>query len=98
MPHGIIAEDQPSPVGLSDAVRPVHLECLTARLGKLLGAFARVDDAHTAGHGGVIGYDSDDRGEVEDFVGNDPFTEAGRFESVTISRCRKAFFDDGRLV
>jgi hypothetical protein len=49
-------------------------------------------------HGGVIVYDSEDRGEVEDFVANDPFTKAGLFESVTISRCRKAFFNYERLI
>jgi hypothetical protein len=43
-------------------------------------------------------YDSEDRGEVEDFVANDPFTKAGLFESVTISRCRKAFFNYERLI
>jgi hypothetical protein len=95
MPHGIIAKDQPGPVGLRDSLRPVHLERLTARLGKLLGAFARVDDAHTAGHAGVIGYDSDGRGEVTDLVADEPLPKAGRLESVAISRCRTAFCHNG---
>ena len=98
MPYVIIAKDKPGSVALRNEVRPVHLEYMSAHLGKLLGAFAQVDDANTAVHGGVIVYDSDDRGEVEEFVANDPFTKAGLFESVTISRCRKAFFNYERLI
>jgi uncharacterized protein len=98
MPHVIITKDKPYSVALRNEVRPVHLEYMTARLDKLLGAFAQVDDANTTVHGGVILYDSDDRAEVEDFVANDPFTRAGLFESVTISRCRKTFFNYERLI
>jgi uncharacterized protein len=98
MPYVIITKDKPNAVGLRNEVRPEHLEYMTARLDRLLGAFAQVDDANTAVHGGVIVYDSDDRSEVEDFVANDPFTKAGLFESVTISRCRKAFFNYERLI
>jgi uncharacterized protein YciI len=98
MPYVIIAKDKPDSVALRNEVRPVHLEYMSAHLSKLLGAFAQVDDANTTVHGGVIVYDSDDRGEVEDFVANDPFTKAGLFESVMISRCRKAFFNYERLI
>jgi uncharacterized protein YciI len=98
MPYVIIAKDKPDSVSLRDEVQPVHLEYMTANLSKILGAFAQVDDADTAVHGGVIIYDCDDRSEAEDFVANDPFTKAGLFESVTISRCRKAFFNYQRLI
>jgi uncharacterized protein YciI len=98
MPHVIITKDKPNAVALRNEVRPEHLEYMTARLDKLLGAFAQVDDANTTVHGGVIVYDSDDRSEVEAFVANDPFAKAGLFESVTISRCRKAFFNYQRLI
>ena len=98
MPYVIIVKDRPDSVALRNEVRPEHLAYMSARLNKLLGAFAQVDDANTAVHGGVIVYDSEDRAEVEDFVANDPFTKAGLFESVTISRCRKAFFNYQRLI
>jgi uncharacterized protein YciI len=98
MPYVIIAKDKPDSVSLRDEVQPVHLEYMTANLRKILGAFAQVDDADTAVHGGVIIYDCDDRSEAEDFLANDPFTKAGLFESVTISRCRKAFFNYQRLI
>jgi uncharacterized protein YciI len=98
MPHVIIAKDKPNSVHIRNEVRPVHLEYMTANVSKILGAFAQVDDANTTVHGGVIVYDSEDRAEVENFVANDPFTKAGLFESVTISRCRKAFFNYERLI
>lgn len=98
MPYVIITKDKPNAVSLRNEVRPEHLKYMTARVDKLLGAFAQVDDANTTVHGGVIVYDSDDRSEVEGFVANDPFTRAGLFESVTISRCRKAFFNYQRLI
>lgn len=98
MPHVIIAKDKPNSMDLRLEVRPAHLEYMTANLSKLIGAFAQVDDADEIVHGGVIVFDSDDRAEVENFVANDPFTKAGLFESVTISRCRKAFFDYQRLI
>lgn len=98
MPYLIIMKDKPDSAGLRNQVRPVHLEYMTARVDKLLGAFAQVDDANTAVQGGVIVYDCEDRAEVEEFVANDPFSKAGLFESVTISRCRKAFFNYERLI
>lgn len=98
MPYVIITKDRPDSVGLRNEVRAVHLDYMTANLGKILGAFAQVDDANTTVHGGVIVYDSEDRAEVEEFVANDPFTKADLFESVTISRCRKAFFNYERLI
>ncbi len=98
MPYVIIVKDKPNSVSLRNEVRPVHLEYMTANVGKILGAFAQVDDANTTVHGGVIVYDSEDRAEVEDFVANDPFTKAGLFKNITISRCRKAFFNYERLI
>lgn len=98
MPHVIIAKDKPNSVSLRNEVRPRHLDYMTANLSKLLGAFAQLDDTDGIVHGGVIVFDSEDRAEVEDFVSNDPFTKAGLFESVTISRCRKAFFNYERLI
>jgi uncharacterized protein YciI len=42
--------------------------------------------------------DTDSREEAEEFVRNDPFSKAGLFESLVITRWRKAFFDGQRLV
>jgi uncharacterized protein YciI len=37
--------------------------------------------------------DVEDRAAAEEFIANDPFCEAGLFESVTITRWRKAYFN-----
>ena len=42
--------------------------------------------------------DTDDRKEAKRFIADDPFTKAGLFEKVTITRWRKAFFNKERLV
>ncbi len=65
---------------------------------KLLAAGAMIEDDGTGGHGGVLIVDTDDRAEAEAFIENDPFTKAGLFESVMVSRWRKAFFNYEKLV
>ena len=42
--------------------------------------------------------DTDDRAVAERFIAEDPFTLAGLFEKVTVTRWRKAFFDGKCLV
>ena len=42
--------------------------------------------------------DTDDRAEAERFIAEDPFTKAGLFQSVTVVRWRKAFFNRERLI
>lgn len=98
MPFLIIARDKPDSSDLRIRVRPQHLVHMTANVKRILGAFAQTDDADTTVTGGVIVLDTEDRAEAERFVADDPFTKAGLFESVTISRCRKAFFNFERLI
>jgi hypothetical protein len=78
--------------------RAAHLEYLSNNLDRLLAAGGLIDDDGTGGQGGVIILDTDDRDEAEDFIANDPFNKAGLFESVSVTRWRKAFFNFERLV
>ncbi len=78
--------------------RAAHVEYLTANKHKLLAAGALIDDDGTGGSGGILIVDTDDRKEAERFVADDPFTKAGLFEKVTITRWRKAFFNKERLI
>ena len=78
--------------------RAEHLEYLNKNLNKLLAAGALIDDDGTGGHGGVIILDTDDRDEAESFIANDPFSRAGLFESVSVTRWRKAFFNFESLI
>ncbi len=98
MPYVIIIKDKPDHLHVRTEVRDVHLDYLDRNKHRLLAAGGMTEDDGSGGHGGVIIVDTDDRKEAEEFIANDPFTKAGLFESVTISRWRKAFFNGERLV
>ena len=98
MPYVVMTTDKPNSLDLRTEVRGVHLEYLVANQHRLLAAGAMIDDDGTGGHVGVIIVDTDDRAEAEAFIENDPFTKAGLFESVTVARWRKAFFNFEKLI
>ncbi|SLN76256.1 YciI family protein [Oceanibacterium hippocampi] len=98
MPYIIITRDKADSLALRTKVRDVHLAYLDKHKAKLLAAGALTADNGTGGEGGVIIYDTEDRAEAEAFIAGDPFTEAELFESVTVKRWRKAFFNGERLV
>jgi uncharacterized protein YciI len=98
MPYAIQTQDKPGSAELRAAHRPAHLEYLTANARMLLAAGALIDDGGTGGHGGILLIDTEDRAEAERFIADDPFTKAGLFDSITVTRWRKAFFDGKRLL
>jgi uncharacterized protein len=98
MPYAIQTKDKPGHAHVRAQARPAHLVYLTANQHKLLAAGALIDDDGTGGHGGILIVDTDDRAEAERFIAEDPFTLAGLFEQVTVTRWRKAFFNKERLV
>lgn len=71
---------------------------LTTNKNLLLAAGALIEDDGTGGSGGILIVDTDDRKEAERFIANDPFSKAGLFEKVTVTRWRKAFFNGERLI
>ncbi len=98
MPYVVLTKDKPNSLDLRNKVRGEHLEYLDANKAALLAAGAMIEDDGTSGYGGVLIVDTDDRATAEAFIENDPFTKAGLFESVTVSRWRKAFFNYERLI
>lgn len=98
MPYVIITRDKPNSLNLRNQARTEHLEFLDNNKHRLLAAGAMVEDDGSGGHGGVIIVDTDDRKEAEDFIASDPFSKAGLFESVTVTRWRKAYFNFERLI
>ena len=98
MPYAIQTQDKPGAADLRAAARPAHLEYLTANQSLLLAAGALISDDGTGGHGGILLIDTDDRAVAERFIAEDPFTKAGVFEKITVTRWRKAFFDKQRLI
>ncbi|NIP98794.1 MAG: YciI family protein [Akkermansiaceae bacterium] len=98
MPYAIITTDKPDHAHLRDAHQAAHKKYLDANKHRLLAAGAMLDDEGSAAHGGVLIVDTESRKEAEEFVKGDPFSEAGLFEKVMITRWRKAFFNRERLV
>jgi uncharacterized protein YciI len=93
MAYAIQTKDKPDHFHLRLEVREAHLAYLEAHKDKLLAAGGLIDDDGTGGHGGILLVDTDERAEAEAFVAGDPFTKAGLFESVTVTRWRKAYFN-----
>jgi len=98
MPYAIITQDKAHSANVRAQARPAHLDYLTANQHKLLAAGALIDDDGTGGNGGILIIDTDERAEAERFIAEDPFTKAGLFERVTVTRWRKAFFNKERLI
>jgi uncharacterized protein YciI len=98
MPYAIQTRDKPGTAELRLATRPAHLEYLTKHKDKLLAGGALVDDAGASAQGGLLIVDVEERTEAERFINEDPFTKAGLFEKITVTRWRKAFFNKERLI
>lgn len=98
MPYAIQTRDKPGASAIRAAHRHAHIDYLTAHKHLLLAAGALISDDGSGGHGGILLVDTDDRAQAERFVADDPFTKAGLFEQVTVTRWRKAFFDGERLI
>jgi uncharacterized protein YciI len=98
MPYVIQTQDKPGSANVRAEARPAHLEYLTKHQNLLLAAGALIEDDGTGGNGGVLIVDTDSRAEAEKFINEDPFTKAGLFQKVTVTRWRKAFFNKERLI
>ena len=98
MPYAIQTVDKKGSSQIRADNRKVHIEYLTANKHLLLAAGALIEDDGSGGSGGLLIVDTDDRKEAERFVADDPFTKAGLFDKVTVTRWRKAFFNKERLI
>lgn len=93
MPYIIQTTDKPDHGHVRAAARADHLKYLETHKNKLMAAGALLNDDGSGGHGGVLIVDVEERKAAEDFIANDPFTKAGLFAKVTITRWRKAYFN-----
>lgn len=98
MPYAILTTDKPDSAQVRAKMRDAHLKYLDANLQRLLAAGALTADDGTGGQGGILIVDTEDRKEAEAFIAGDPFTKAGLFAKVTVSRWRKAYFDRQKLI
>lgn len=98
MPYAIQTVDKPGSAALRAEARPAHLAYLVQHQKMLLAAGALIGDDGTGGHGGILIVDTESREEAERFIAEDPFTKAGLFQTITVTRWRKAFFNGECLV
>ncbi len=98
MPYAILTTDKPNHAEVRASVRAEHLVFLKANQHLLLAAGALLHDDGSTGEGGILLVDTDDRAVAEKFIADDPYSKAGLFEKVVVSRWRKAFFDGQSLV
>lgn len=93
MPYFVETFDKPGHQQVRLDNRPTHLEFLEENKALLLACGAKLADDSEEATGGVYLLDVDTRAAAEEFIAQDPFTKAGLFAEVKISRWRKAFLD-----
>lgn len=93
MPYIIETWDKPGSLGLRRATREAHLDYLDAHMAKLLACGAKLADDGADLGGGLYVLDVETRAEAEAFIAADPFSTAGLFERVQITRWRRAYLD-----
>lgn len=96
MPFVIHAKDKPGSAATRAERRPAHLDHLARHAAKLLAAGPLLADDGSSVIGSLIVLDMDDRAEVDAFIADDPYTQAGLFESVAVHGWRKVFLDGRR--
>lgn len=98
MPYLIETYDKPNYTHVRSRVRARHLEFLDANKEKLLACGAKLNDAGEVASGGIYILAVDDRVAAEQFISQDPFTQADLFERIVITRWRKTYFDFERCL
>ncbi|WP_246438277.1 YciI family protein [Lipingzhangella halophila] len=85
--------DKPDSQELRERVRPEHLDFLAEHARLLLACGAKLTDDGSGASGGLYLLDVDTREEAEAFIAADPFSRAGLFSRVEVTRWRKAYLD-----
>jgi uncharacterized protein YciI len=98
MPYFIEVRDKPDSQHIRAEQLDEHLAYLDSNVELLLAAGGLLNDEGTVPSGGFYILDFDDRAQAEEFVANDPFTKAGLFEVVQVTRWRRAYFNYQRLI
>lgn len=70
--------------------RPAHVEYLQSLGDRLIAAGPTLNEEDDTMNGSVVILYADSRAEVDEFCANDPYAKADLFESVTISKWKKA--------
>jgi len=93
MPFLIETWDKPGQQAVRQANRPAHLVFLAEKKALLLASGAKLNDDGSDAGGGIYIVDLPTREAAQRFIDADPFTQAGLFAEVRITRWRKAYLD-----
>lgn len=93
MPFLIETRDKPAHQHVRQASRSAHLEFLERNKNLLLACGAKLNDDGSDAGGGIYIIDVDSREAAQQFIAEDPFTEAGLFAEVRITHWRKAYLN-----
>ncbi|MBI0433715.1 YciI family protein [Roseomonas sp. KE0001] len=96
MPYLIETWDKADSQALRQSTRAVHIDFLDRNAALLLACGAKLTDDGADAGGGLYIVDVESRAEAEAFIQQDPFTQAGLFETIRITRWRKAYLDGRR--
>ncbi len=93
MPYIIETFDKPDHQWLRQQTRAQHLDFLAEHADLLLACGAKLDDEGKDLGGGLYVVALDSRQEAETLIAQDPYSKAGLFDKVLITRWRKAYVD-----
>lgn len=93
MLYAIHCVDKPGSGGVRQAARPAHIDYLKGQNDVIVLAGATLADDGETMTGSQFIVNVPDRAAAETFSANDPFTEAGLFETVIINAMRKGFWN-----
>ncbi|MBB3256828.1 hypothetical protein F4827_001674 [Paraburkholderia bannensis] len=93
MPFLIETFDKPNHAHVRAREREVHLDFLAQHQALLLACGAKLNDDGSSLGGGIYIVDVETREEAQAFIAQDPFSQVGLFERVSIVRWRKAYVD-----
>ncbi len=93
MPYIIETFDKPDHQWLRQEMRNAHLDFLAENADLLLACGAKLDDDGKDLGGGLYVVALDSRSDAEALIAKDPFSKAGLFDRVHITRWRKAYVD-----
>lgn len=89
MLYALICEDKPDSQPLRLATRDAHLAYVSGHARMVTVAGPLLSDDGEQMRGSLFILDVDNRQEVETFHDNDPYTQAGLWERVTVHRFRQ---------
>ena len=98
MPYFVEIRVKPECDTVPESIRTQHIAFLDENIQLVLAGGGLFDDSETKIHGGFYILDIDDRTEAEALVARDPYITNDVFEVVQVSRWRKAYFDNRRLI